>query len=226
MPDQHDSAQRPRPFAPPVPPFRGPATAARPALTPLSQPNGSRPPAPFVARRAARVEDEPDAVTAVPPTIAAVATDAAPAHEPQTPPAALTASAPVPAPAPQPGADAHLYGHDPFRVPTPVHVPARVEALPTPMTAPEADAEDAATALAGLPYFDDTGSEHQPGAQRAPSEVSGKVHRVEFDPAAVLESIAGRIRGGLLALPDLDPLASDEATLAAILCALLRDSRR
>ena len=229
MADQHDSAQRPRPFAPPVPPFRGPATAARPALNPLSPPNGSRPPAPFVARRAAKVEEEPDSGPAVPPAIAAipaVAMNEAPAVEPRTPPAVPTVPAAAPPPAPQPGADAHLYGHDPFRVPTPVHAQARVEALPTPATAPDADSEDAATALAGLPYFDDNGSEHRPDAQGAPPQVSGKVHRVEFDPAAVLESIAVRIRSGLLALPDLNPLASDEATLAAILSALLRDSRR
>lgn len=221
MPDQHDSAQRPRPFVPPAPPFRGPAGAGRPPLTPAAAPNGARPPAPFVARRPAKPDEQAEAS---PAAGVSAASEAAPARELAAPTALAESQRPVPVSAPR--SDAHLYGHDPFRTPTPVHVQPRVESLPVSAPGVDAAPKEAATALAGLPYFDDSGSAHQPSAERAPAPTSGKMHRVEFDPAAVLESIAGRIRSGVIMLPDLDPLASDEATLAAILSALLRDSRR
>ena len=192
MADQSDNAQRPRPFVPPVRPFGGPAAPARPSLTPLTPPEGARPPAPFVARRPAKPVDDP--------------------------PAPMSA-APTEAPAAAPRDDAHLYGHDPFAASAP-SVP-RAE-VPGEDAAPE----EAATALAGLPYFDDTGSAHAPEDAAVPSRTSGKVHRVGSDPAQVLESIALRIRSGALQLPDLDPHSTDEATLASVLAALLRDDRR
>ncbi|NUQ91924.1 MAG: hypothetical protein HOQ26_03305 [Gemmatimonadaceae bacterium] len=137
-------------------------------------------------------------------------------------------SAPRAAPALPSAGDAHLYGHDPFAAAAPL--PSMVDHSPVPAAAvvPGEDAapEEAASALAGLPYFDDTGSEHTADAPSAPARTSGKVHRVGFDPAGVLESIAGRIRSGALALGDIDPQGSDEATLASILAALLRASPR
>src|SRR5690242_11599106 len=42
MADEKDSAPRARPFTPPLPPFRGPAAAARPAINPLTPPEGRR----------------------------------------------------------------------------------------------------------------------------------------------------------------------------------------
>ena len=206
MADQHDNAQRPRPFVPPVRPFGGPLAPARPASTPLTPPEGARAPAPFVARRPAKpVEEE---------------------QQPAPPP--VVPSAPRAAPALPSAGDAHLYGHDPFAAAAPL--PSMVDHSPVPAAAvvPGEDAapEEAASALAGLPYFDDTGSEHTADAPSAPARTSGKVHRVGFDPAGVLESIAGRIRSGALALGDIDPQGSDEATLASILAALLRASPR
>ena len=204
MADQSDNAQRPRPFVPPVRPFGGPAAPARPPLTPLTAPEGARPPAPFVARRPAKPGEE-----TTPPTVATI-----------TPPAAPPA---------QPRDDAHLYGHDPFAeaaLPAASAVSAEAELLRVEVPGDDAAPEEAATALAGLPYFDDTGSAHAAEESAAPQRTSGKVHRVGFDPALVLESIALRIRSGALQLPELDPQSSDEATLASVLAALLRDGRR
>ena len=226
MPDQHDSAQRPRPFVPPVRPFRGPATATRPAstpLTPLTPPNGGRSGAPFVARRPAKTELEGPmpSQSAAPAVEAAVVPDPT-VIVPQSP--AVLETEPVTRTATG-GADAHLYGHDPFSAGPATRVAAAVD--PTESAPQNSTArEDAATALAGLPFFDDNGGEHEAGAETARVHTSGKLHRVEFDPAVVLETIAGRIRSGALRLPDLDPRDSEEATLAAILAALLRDSRR
>lgn len=221
MADQSDNAQRPRPFVPPVRPFGGPAAPARPSLTPLTPPDGARPPAPFVARRPAKPVDDPSATMQAAPPEAPAPGPAADlpllVDESATPAAASTA--PTLAPAAAPRDDAHLYGHDPFAAAAP---PAPRAEIPGEDAAPE----EAATALAGLPYFDDTGSAHAPEEGAVPPRTSGKVHRVGFDPAQVLESIALRIRSGALQLPELDPHSTDEATLASVLTALLRDGRR
>jgi hypothetical protein len=90
----------------------------------------------------------------------------------------------------------------------------------------DAAPDEAAQALAGLPYFDDHGGEHtaeEPATER--KRTSGKVHRVEHDPAAVLESIALRVRSGGIQVQGLDANASDAAVLAAVLAALLRDAQ-
>ena len=242
MADSQDNAQRPRPFVPTAPPFRGPATAARPAATPFTPPDTKRAPAPapFVARR----ESRPTAVPAQPAPAAqgpVTPTAPAPTRPPSTPqPAsvdphrtpdfireAVAASAPT-APAAPPGAvggDAHLYGHDPFAS-APAGAPATRSAHSRSVPGEDAAPEEAAQALAGLPYFDEAGGAHsaeEPETER--KRTSGKVHRVEQDPAAVLESLALRVRSGGLAVSGLDAGASEAATLAAVLAALLRDAR-
>lgn len=224
MPDQHDSAQRPRPFVPPVRPFRGPATAARQQPTPPASPNGTRSAAPFVARRPWKIDELP---VAAPAELAAEAAHAVIVPERASIAAAtLSATEPAPTRPATSGDDAHLYGRDPFStvaataVATPVGTPSR--------TAPETDArpDEAATDLEGLPFFAADGDAHEAGGERSRLHSSGKLHRVEFDPAAVLGSIAERIRSGALQVPGLDPHASEGATLAAILAALLRNSHR
>lgn len=215
MSDQHDGARRARPFIPSAPPFRGPATAARPPLTPLTPP-AARPPAPFVARRAWNPVDEPVPAPAVAPGASTPAESTAPTSVATTP----VAAAPSITPAPAGAGDAHLYGHDPFA--------AAASDAPRTRVVPGEDAapEEAAQALAGLPYFDDTGSAHQ-GSEAVPAtRTSGKVHRLENDPAAVLESIAMRIRAGALKVGALDPSSSDAATVTAVLAALLRTDHR
>lgn len=197
MPDQHDSAQRPRPFAPPAPPFRGPATAARPAFAPLT-PDAAKPPAPFIARRSAKVAE---------------------ASEPMAP--AAGAPHPVAAvPASPTDGEAHLYGNDPFAgAHQALSHPSPSRAVPGEDAAPA----EAAQALAGLTYFDEAGSQHVAPEVEAPKRNSGKVHRIEFDPAGVLEAVATRVRAGTLSPLGLDSRASDAAVVAAVLAALLRD---
>lgn len=223
MADQSDNAQRPRPFVPPVRPFGGPTAPARPTLTPLTPASGARPPAPFVARRPAKPLEEPSATTySAPPEAPAPPPSPAaglPLLVDESPAPAAVATAPTLAPAAAPRDDAHLYGHDPFATAAPAAPRAEVPGE-------DAAPEEAATALAGLPYFDDTGSAHAAEEGAVPARTSGKVHRVGFDPAQVLESIALRIRSGALQLPELDPQSTDEATLASVLAALLRDVRR
>ncbi|HEX2778725.1 MAG TPA: hypothetical protein VHM30_04440 [Gemmatimonadaceae bacterium] len=94
------------------------------------------------------------------------------------------------------------------------------------MPGQDAAPEEAAQALAGLPYFDDTGSAHQASEVVPATRTSGKVHRVENDPAAVLESLAMRIRAGSLKVGSLDSTSSDAATVTAVLAALLRTDHR
>lgn len=221
MPDQRDGAQRPKPFAPPVAPFRGPATAARPTLTPLSPPVGNRPPAPVVARRSTRVAEQP----AAPATVTSPVRVAAPEH-----PTAPAMSAPQPAPQAAPASaatgDAHLYGHDPFASPQPaVATPPFLRAARE-VPGEDARPEETAHALAGLPFIDPAGAEHKGEAPSERKRTPGKLHRVGFDPAAVLESIAGRVRSGAIAPGALAPTSSDAAVLAAVLAALLREDGR
>ncbi|HEX8851119.1 MAG TPA: hypothetical protein VF761_16455 [Gemmatimonadaceae bacterium] len=225
MADQSDNAQRPRPFVPPVRPFGGSAASARPSLTPFTPPERARPPAPFVARRPAKPIEEPLPATSAAPKEVPDSLSSPAAGLPllidESAAATQAAVAALPALAPTVGPrdDAHLYGHDPFAA---VAAPAPRAEVPGEDAAPE----EAATALAGLPYFDDTGSAHAPREDTSPSRTSGKVHRVGFDPAQVLESIAQRIRSGALQLPELDAHSTEEATLASILAVLLRDGRR
>jgi hypothetical protein len=49
------------------------------------------------------------------------------------------------------------------------------------------------------------------------------MHRIEHDVPGMIEGIAARIRSGALLVPNIDPLASDAAVLAAVLAAMLRE---
>ena len=200
MPDDNDTTRRPRPFAPPAPPFPGPGAPPR-APAPGNAASGVKRPPPFVAARPAAA---PAPVQApAPPVKAPAAPLAASEHGSRSgreharwdstsrAPAAATPSIPV-ATAPLPA------GEDP---------------------APE----EAAQALSGLPYIDNTGAAHDPHEAVPASRLSGKMHRVEHDVPGILEGVAARIRGGTLNVPNVDPFAGDAAVLTAVLAAMLRN---
>ncbi|HWE42738.1 MAG TPA: hypothetical protein VG432_09540 [Gemmatimonadaceae bacterium] len=94
--------------------------------------------------------------------------------------------------------------------------------------APGDDAEpaEAAQALSGLPFFDGSGAEHTPDAQPLLPRLSGKMHRIDFDVAGVLESVAARVRAGEIDVGTVDPGAGEAAALASVLAALLRQRAR
>lgn len=237
MADERDSAPRARPFTPPLPPFRGPATASRPPVTPLTPPEvkrgslfvGTRPsskPAPEPAAEAlpAVVEIEtlaPEVASAPPaerpgtiyvPTDAA-ASVAAPSAQPETARAeAIAATEAMPWLFADPGAS------------RPVGDGGDVDAALDTVAVPgeEAAPEEAAHALSGLPYFDQSGAAHRaeevPDAKRS----SGKVHRIDFDAAGVFDSIAARLRSGEIDAANIDPAGGEAAVVATVLATLLR----
>jgi hypothetical protein len=85
--------------------------------------------------------------------------------------------------------------------------------------------EEAAQALSGLPYIDQTGEEHRPEPAPRP-RASGRMHRIDFDVAGVLEGIAERVRAGEIDVGSVDPAAGEAAALASVLAALLRQRAR
>ena len=231
MADEKDSAPRARPFTPPLPPFRGPATAARPPINPLTPPE-SRRGSLFIGTRTPSKAAEPqsDAID-----IAQLA------PEPEV-------SAPV-APAPSVealGSAEQPAGVEPARseavaateaMPWLFADPSTADRRPTPgvplpivpnAVAPGDDAEpaEAAQALSGLPFFDESGAEHKPESQPELPRLSGKMHRIDFDVAGVLESVAARVRAGEIDVGTVDPGAGDAAALASVLAALLRQRAR
>ena len=189
MANDNDTTRRPRPFAPPAPPFPGPGSPPRAPASPPGGGGAARP-APFVGSRPV------NPATAAPPAV-----------QPQPP------AVEVPAPrAPLPAASPASHATAP--VPS-VNAPLAVGEEPAP--------EEAAQALSGLPYIDDTGAAHEPNEPVPAVRLSGKMHRVEHDVPGVLEAIAARIRGGTLLVPNVDPFGSDAAVLAAVLAAMLRN---
>jgi len=90
----------------------------------------------------------------------------------------------------------------------------------------DAGPEEAAQALSGLPYIDDSGEAHAPGNAPTLPRLSGKVHRIDFDVAGMLESIAARVRAGDIDVGAVDPGAGEAAALASVLAALLRQRAR
>ena len=233
MADEKDSAPKARPFTPPLPPFRGPAAAARTPLNPLTPPEskrgslfvGTRTPSKAAAEPQAETQPAADTIdisqlapeTAVSYASTPVAV-AAPPVLPESPRAeAIAATDAMP----------WLFA-DPAtadRRPTPVAPLAGIATSLVP-SAVDAAPEEAAQALSGLPFIDESGAEHE--AQLLPSVArpSGKVHRIAFDVATVLESIAARIRAGALDVRDVDPAAGDAAALATVLAAMLRQRGR
>jgi len=238
MADEQDNPKRPRPASSAIPPFRGgaqrapsslgggksapPFVGSRPASSPPRSPNDaaaaeSGAAAPVrPASRPAPVPADPDRSrlqpeswgTYQPPAQSRSARDAHPAApaEPQQPSAEL-----------------------PWLDTSAGELPATAQPLPFPPfdagAGEAAGPEETAQALAGLPYFDGDGDQHS-GREPAPARGSGKMHRVEFDVADVLERIASRIRDGDLSVPNVDPVAGEGAALAAVLAALLRQRRR
>lgn len=111
------------------------------------------------------------------------------------------------------------------RRPTPVAPLAGIASSMMP-TGDVAAPEEAAQALSGLPFIDESGAQHEAQLHPPVLRPSGKVHRVDFDVAAVLESVAARVRAGALDVRDVDPAAGEAAALATVLAALLRQRGR
>ena len=239
MADEQDNPKRPRPASPAIPPFRGgaqrapsslgggksapPFVGSRPANSPPRSPNdpaaaesGTASPA-RPASRPAPVPADPDHRSRLqpetwgtyqPPAQSRTVRDAHPAPpvESQQPSAELPW---LDTSAGEPPATAHPLPFPPF------------DAGPGEAAGPE----ETAQALAGLPYFDGDGDQHS-GREPVAARGSGKMHRVEFDVADILERIASRIRDGDLAVTNVDPVAGEGAALAAVLAALLRQRGR
>lgn len=222
MSDEKDSAPRTRPFTPPLPPFRGPAPAARAQANSLTPPEprrgalfiGTRAPSKQVSREAEPVDVAalaPDHLTA-PATVLETQSDSAPAADVSREEAiAATAAMPWLFADPQ-TADAK---HTP---PAPLPGIVSDHMAQGDVAAPE----EAAQALSGLPYIDQTGEEHQPDPSPMVARPSGRMHRIDFDVAGVLEKIAERVRAGDIDVGSIDPAAGDAAALASVLAALLR----
>lgn len=237
MADEQDGPKRPLPGARAIPPFRRPGAQPH-APAPLGEGRKSAPP--FIgARPAATPPRSPNDMAAREPA----ASPARPASRPPTAPAdadrlhlepeawgayqppgqsrpAVNAQPEAAAEHPQPSAEL------PWLDVSAEQPPANPHSFP-PFDAgagEDARPEETAQALAGLPYFDGDGDRHTGNEPTARS--SGKMHRVEFDLADVLERIAKRIRDGGLAVPDVDPLAGEGAAVAAVLAAMLRQRGR
>jgi hypothetical protein len=238
MADDQGSPKRPLPGAPAIPPFRRPGGQSH-APSPLGESRRSAPP--FIGARPATSPPRSPNVTVAGES--AAAPPARPASRPSTAspdasrlhlePEAWGAYQP-PAPPPssagaRPEKRAELEQPSaelPWLDVSAEQVTANANSFP-PFDAgagEDARPEETAQALAGLPYFDGDGDQH---TGREPTlRSSGKMHRVEFDLADVLERVAARIRDGGLAVPHVDPLAGEGAAIAAVLAALLRQRGR
>ena len=223
MADEKDSAPRARPFTPPLPPFRGQASVARSPASSLTPPEARRGSLVIGTRAAPKASVEPEAGIV---EIARLTIDPAVAET-----AAAMPSQPAPADADSPRAQAIAATEampwlftDPAtadRRPTPVAPLAGIAGALIP-SADDAAPEEAAQALAGLPFIDQSGAAHEAQLHPAVARPSGKMHRVGFDAAAVLESVAARVRAGALDVRDVDPAAGEAAALATVLAAMLR----
>ncbi|MFL5561193.1 MAG: hypothetical protein ACJ79K_06960 [Gemmatimonadaceae bacterium] len=206
MPDEKDSAPRARPFTPPLPPYRGPAPAARAPINPLTPPESKRG-ALFVGTR---TPSKPAIPEQAPVDIAALAPD-------RVPNAALAATEAMPWLFADPQSAETPPAHpDPLPGILGSHVPSGDDAAP----------EEAAQALSGLPYIDQTGEAHQAEAVHATPRLSGKMHRIDFDVAGILEGIAARVRAGDIDVGHVDAGAGEAAALASVLAALLHQRPR
>jgi len=242
MADEKDSAPRARPFTPPLPPFRGPATAARVPMNPLTPPEPKRGSLFIGTRTPSKTAVEPQPETdprlesqTQPIDIAQLALDTTAPEPAAVATSEPTTGAPTTA-APESSRAEAIAATD--AMPWLFADPATADRRPTPVAplagiatslVPNSDAaapEEAAQALSGLPFIDESGAEHEAQVHPPVLRPSGKVHRVGFDVATVLESIASRIRAGALDVPDVDPAAGDAAALATVLAALLRQRGR
>ena len=230
MADEKDSAPRARPFTPPLPPFRGPATAARPSVSPLTPPE-SRRGSLFIGTRtpSKSAEPQPDAVdiAQLAPDVDAAAAAPAPAVE--------ALGSPEQPASPEPTRSEAVAATE--AMPWLFADPTTADRRPTPgaplsvisnsiAAGDDAEPAEAAQALSGLPFFDESGAEHKPEAQPPLPRLSGKMHRIDFDVAGVLESVAARVRAGEIDVGTVDPAAGEGAALASVLAALLRQRAR
>ena len=225
-----------------MPPFKGPAGGPSRVSQPSASPDARKVPPPFIgARPASGARKAPNDEVEMAP---APALDLHQSPPPQ-PPTAETRSEPV-----EVGGASHDGERKTLRTmaeqpalqrdsaaensSAPVELPwldtsnataPSAEAIPFPpfdrTPSEAAEPEEAAQALAGLPYFDGDGGAHKDG-EPPTLRASGRMHRIESDPASVLERIAARVRTGELSVPSVDPLDGEAATLAAVLTALLR----
>jgi len=229
MADEKDSAPRARPFTPPLPPFRGTAAAARPPINPLTPPE-SRRGSLFIGTRtpSKSAATQPDVVD-----IAQLAPEPVAEHDTPAPPVEALGTADEGSA--EPGRSEAVAATE--AMPWLFADPATADRRPTPgvplpvitnaiSAGDEAAPEEAAQALSGLPYFDQSGEPHKPEPESHLPRLSGRMHRIEFDAAGVLESIAARVRAGDIDVGPLDPTAGEAAALASVLAALLRKQAR
>ena len=198
MADERDNAPRARPFTPPLPPFRGAASAPRRVGNPLTPPDakrgalfvGTRPPSKPVADVPLTVVE----IAELAPTVAGAATDPS-AQSGADPAASLgeTAIAAVVSEADTERAD----------------VIAATEAMPWLFADPGASQPVDATPSDAVSVA-----------------ALGEAQRADLDVAGVLESIAARVRAGHVDVGGIDPTLSDAAVLATVLAALLRPRAR
>ena len=196
MADERDSAPRARPFTPPLPPFRGAASAPRLVGNPLTPPDAKRG-ALFVGTRppSKPVADVPPTVVEIAelaPTVAGRATD----------------------PAAQSGAD-RAAGLGETSIAAAEADAERADVIAATEAMPWLFADPGASHL-----VDATPSDAVPPA------ALGEQERADVDAAGVLESIAARVRAGDVEVGGIDPTLSDAAVLATVLAALLRPRAR
>jgi hypothetical protein len=216
MADEHEGPRRAKPALPAMPPFRGPlGVPARSSQNNGATPDSRKAPPPFLGTRPAGGQTRATTDASL-ETASAPMTVESPMME-IAPPSESTSSA-----TDLPWLDTSTDADTP---PAREVIAASPEAIPFPpyehAVPDDAAPAETAQALAGLPYFDGDGDQHERGDQ-TPIRASGKMHRIEFDLASVLERIADRVRTGSLVVPDVDPLAGEGAALAAVLAALLR----
>ena len=197
MADERDSAPRARPFTPPLPPFRGAASAPRRVGNPLTPPDAKRG-ALFVGTR-------PPSKPV--PDIAATDVDIA-----ELAPAAGTAADSIP----QSGLDSAAAAGEPATTAVGSEVSveradviAATEAMPWLFADPGASEPVAATPVGTDPIA-----------------ALGVEQHAELDVAGVIESIAARVRAGDVDVAGLDPSLGEAAVLATVLAALLRPRAR
>ncbi len=205
MADEKESAPRARPFTPPLPPYRGAATVARPPINVLTPPEVRRG-ALFIGTRA---PSKP--VESASAAIADIA-EFAPQAQPSAPDAALTAREPRQA----------LLDTEAAADAAPQ---AAAGSAPSETESPRAEAIAATEAMPWL-FADPRTADRRPTPAAPMAVMSNSVaHAAASAPQAVaelLESLALRVRAGDIDVASLDPSIGEAATLAGVLAVLLR----
>lgn len=198
MADKRESAPRARPFTPPLPPFRGAASAPRRVGNPLTPPDAKRG-ALFVGTRP---PSKP--VADVPPTVVEIGELA--------PSVAGTATGPNPRSSADPAAAVRE---------------TAIAAVVSEADAERADVIAATEAMPWL-FADPGASQPVDAtpSDAVPVAALGEEQRAGLDVAGVLQSIAARVRTGHVDVAGIDPTLGDAAVLAMVLAALLRPRAR